>query len=96
MNRLVDSLTLFEEICNSQYFTQTSMILFLNKRDLFQQKLAQYPLEEYFPEIDASRARSYEHASEFIRQLFLAKNRCATHKVYTHLTCATGLFLFVL
>src|SRR4051794_10860416 len=35
MNRMVEALNLFEEICNSRWFHKTSMILFLNKRDLF-------------------------------------------------------------
>ena len=34
-NRMVEALNLFEEICNSRWFHDTSMILFLNKRDLF-------------------------------------------------------------
>ena len=30
-NRMVEALNLFEEICNSRWFRETSMILFLNK-----------------------------------------------------------------
>eukprot|EP01084_Bolivina_argentea_P129277 228335_1 len=37
-NALVDSIILFEEICNLTWFKQTPMILFLNKRDLFRKK----------------------------------------------------------
>jgi hypothetical protein len=37
-NRIVEALNLFEEICNSRWFRETSMILFLNKRDLFAEK----------------------------------------------------------
>lgn len=33
MNRLKESSALFESICNSKWFVQTSMILFLNKKD---------------------------------------------------------------
>lgn len=39
-NRLVEAINLFEEICNSRWFEKTSMILFLNKRDLFEDKIA--------------------------------------------------------
>lgn len=38
-NRLIEALTLFKEIANSPYFQKTSMILFLNKRDLFEKKI---------------------------------------------------------
>lgn len=39
MNRMAETLNLFENIVNSKWFVQTAMILFLNKRDLFQTKL---------------------------------------------------------
>lgn len=48
MNRVKEALTLFESICNSPYFLKTSMILFLNKKDLFEQKLAVSPLSTFF------------------------------------------------
>ena len=40
----------FEQICNSKWFTKTSMILFLNKIDLFQTKLRYSSVSSYFPE----------------------------------------------
>lgn len=50
VNRVHEALTLFDSICNSQWFAKTSMILFLNKKDLFEKKLTTSPLENYFPE----------------------------------------------
>lgn len=38
-NRLDEAFQLFDEIANSRWFTSTSMILFLNKRDLFEAKI---------------------------------------------------------
>ncbi len=43
MNRMDEAVMLFDEVCNSKYFKKTSMILFLNKRDLFREKLALVP-----------------------------------------------------
>jgi len=43
MNRIDEAVILFDEICNSPFFRQTSMILFLNKKDLFREKLAEVP-----------------------------------------------------
>ncbi|XP_051977607.1 guanine nucleotide-binding protein G(o) subunit alpha-like isoform X2 [Xyrauchen texanus] len=39
MNRLKESLKLFSSICNNVFFRCTSMILFMNKIDLFQEKI---------------------------------------------------------
>merc|ERR1712003_576706 len=39
-----NAMTLFEEICNLRWFIQTAMILFLNKKDLFAQKIQTVPL----------------------------------------------------
>merc|ERR1712019_325280 len=36
-NRMAETLRLFDEICNSKWFTDTSLILFLDKRDLFEE-----------------------------------------------------------
>jgi len=38
VNRMQEALTLFDEICNSKWFLKTSMIIFLNKIDLFKEK----------------------------------------------------------
>lgn len=49
-NRMNESLVLFESVINSRWFLRTSIILFLNKIDLFKAKLPKIPLERYFPE----------------------------------------------
>jgi GTPase SAR1 family protein len=49
-NRMHEALSLFSEICNSRFFAETAMILFLNKRDLFQEKIQTTSLKICFPE----------------------------------------------
>lgn len=49
-NRMQESLVLFESVINSRWFLRTSVILFLNKIDIFKQKLPKVPLVNYFPE----------------------------------------------
>jgi len=44
MNRLQETLLIFDDICNSKWFTNTAMILFLNKKDLFETKIKTVPL----------------------------------------------------
>jgi len=45
-----ESLKLFDSICNNKWFTDTSIILFLNKKDLFEAKIQKSPLTVCFPE----------------------------------------------
>lgn len=49
-NRMQESLKLFDSICNNKWFTDTSIILFLNKKDLFEEKIKKSPLTVCFPE----------------------------------------------
>jgi len=45
MNRIDEAVILFDKISNSPLFTSTSMILFLNKSDLFEEKLTEVPFK---------------------------------------------------
>lgn len=45
-----ESMKLFDSICNNKWFTETSIILFLNKKDLFENKIEKSPLNLCFPE----------------------------------------------
>lgn len=38
-NRMTEAIDLFDEICNNRFFENSSMILFLNKKDLFEKKI---------------------------------------------------------
>jgi guanine nucleotide-binding protein G(o) subunit alpha len=49
-NRMHESLMLFDSICNNKFFIDTSIILFLNKKDLFEEKIKKSPLSICFPE----------------------------------------------
>jgi len=86
-NRMMEALNLFEEICNSRWFHDTSMILFLNKRDLFAEKIVKVPLTVCFPDYDGEN--TYEAGSEFLKHQFESKNHNDDKVIYTHITCAT-------
>lgn len=45
-----EALRLFNSILNNKWFLDTSVILFLNKKDLFQDKIKEKPLSECFPD----------------------------------------------
>lgn len=88
MNRMVESMKLFDSICNSKWFVSTSIILFLNKKDLFEEKIARSPLTICFPEY--AGPNTYTDASHYIRAKFENLNKRKDQKeIYTHFTCAT-------
>ncbi|KAG1456872.1 hypothetical protein G6F56_006736 [Rhizopus delemar] len=88
VNRMQESLTLFDSICNSRWFEKTSIILFLNKKDLFIQKLSISPLTDYFPDYTGD-LNDYDKACQYFAQRFLCLNSSEEKQVYPHVTCAT-------
>lgn len=52
INRMEEALTLFDSICNSKWFVNTSIILFLNKIDIFKTKILTVPIENTFPDYE--------------------------------------------
>ena len=50
INRMHESMKLFDSISNNKWFTDTSIILFLNKKDIFEEKIENSPLTICFPE----------------------------------------------
>jgi len=84
-----ETLELFEEICNSRWFLNTSFILFLNKKDLFEAKLKEGKgIGGCFGEYRGGNG--FEECYGFIKKQFEAKNKNAKEKhIYTHCTCAT-------
>lgn len=89
-NRMVETLTLFDEILNSRWFKDTSVILFLNKRDLFEDKILKVPLT-VCPVFEGweGNPNSNEECTEAIADEFHKKNRNPEKQVYAHITCAT-------
>lgn len=88
VNRMQEALTLFDSICNSRWFVKTSIILFLNKIDLFAEKLPRSPLGDYFP--DYYGGDNYDLACDYLLHRFVSLNQsAATKQIYAHYTCAT-------
>jgi len=88
VNRMHESLKLFDEICNSKWFSSVSIILFLNKSDLFKEKIKKVDLNVCFPEY--KDGLDFEKASGFITEKFTKINRNPQGKqVYPHTTQAT-------
>jgi len=87
-NRMEEALSLFDQVANSRWFIDTSMILFLNKKDLFEAKIAKKNVSDYFSDYDGSD-RDFAATSSYFKEKFLAKMKNKDKTVYTHVTCAT-------
>ncbi|KAK9766078.1 guanine nucleotide-binding protein subunit alpha [Basidiobolus ranarum] len=87
VNRMQEALTLFDSICNSRWFVKTSIILFLNKIDLFKLKLSRSPMKNCFPDYEGGS--DYQRACEYITDRFTALDHSPKKQIYSHLTCAT-------
>ncbi|XP_070356773.1 guanine nucleotide-binding protein G(o) subunit alpha isoform X4 [Equus asinus] len=86
-NRMHESLKLFDSICNNKWFTDTSIILFLNKKDIFEEKIKKSPLTICFPEYTGPSA--FTEAVAYIQAQYESKNKSTHKEIYTHVTCAT-------
>jgi len=98
MNRLVETLAVFDDICNSKWFVNTAMILFLNKQDLFQEKIKTVPLTVCPVFKGYTGDNSFEGGVEAIEKKFQALNRNPNKVIHTHVISAvdTGLMASVL
>ena len=89
-NRVVEALELFKEICSSAWFTKTSIVLFLNKVDLFKEKIKIKKIEDnpYFS--DCNAGYSVEEGKLYMTNKFLDQVESKRRKsMYAHCTCAT-------
>jgi len=91
-NRMRESLHLFETVLDYVYFQNTNVILFLNKKDVLEEKLAAgKKISQYFEEFPGPDG-DYDAAIEFFKTEFLAKNDDADdgdRQIFVHETCAT-------
>lgn len=86
-NRMRESLALFSSIINYRPFEHTPIILFFNKIDVFESKLASSPIESFFP--DYTGGPFYDAGCQYFKAIFLALDRSGSNRMYVHFTCAT-------
>ncbi|XP_035670448.1 guanine nucleotide-binding protein G(q) subunit alpha [Branchiostoma floridae] len=87
-NRMEESKALFRTIITYPWFQNSSVILFLNKKDLLEEKIMYSHLVDYFPEFDGPQ-RDAQAAREFILKMFVDLNPDSDKIIYSHFTCAT-------
>jgi len=89
-NKMNESLALFKLILLNEWFELCSHILFLNKKDIFKEKImnSSSNLIDYFPEYNGP-AQDVKAAKKFILQKFISQNQDEEKAIYYHYTCAT-------
>lgn len=87
VNRMHESIMLFDTLVNSRWFRDTPFILFLNKMDLFEDKVRRIPIRKYFPDYQG-RVGDVEAGISYFENIFLSLNR-TDKPIYVRRTCAT-------
>ncbi|CAK8681908.1 unnamed protein product [Clavelina lepadiformis] len=87
-NRMEESKALFRTIITYPWFHNSSVILFLNKKDLLEEKIEHSNLADYFPDFEGP-PKDANSAREFILCMFVDLNPDQDKIVYSHFTCAT-------
>ncbi|KAF8632094.1 hypothetical protein AX15_002048 [Amanita polypyramis BW_CC] len=91
-NQMQDAMTIWDSICHSQWFKHTSIILFLNKNDLFQHKITHSHIRNFFPDFegepgDAKAGRDY--FKKRFSKIAQKAGRLREREIYIHITTAT-------
>ena len=69
------------------WFERTAIILFLNKKDLFEEKIKRVDLSVCFPMYEGGS--NFENGTNYIKKKFMEKNKGSKRTIYPHFTCAT-------
>ncbi|KAJ6568483.1 heterotrimeric G-protein alpha subunit, GPA2-like protein [Mycena capillaripes] len=91
-NQMQDAMTIWDSICHSQWFKQTSIILFLNKDDLFQKKIKTSDIKSFFPDFDGEPGNAIAGRDYFKKRfgrLAQKAGRAKEREIYIHITTAT-------
>jgi len=89
VNRMVESMSLFEEMVNKTEFADSVMIILFNKLDIFRDKIKKTPLSQSAAFQDYKGENTQEASSKYIIETFLSKNKkYSQRKIYSHTLCA--------
>ena len=83
-----EAMMLFESLVNGEWFKNKPIILFLNKIDLFYEKIGLSPVSAHFPDFKG-RQGDAEAAKDYFATRFRSINRTAGREIYVHFTNAT-------
>ncbi|KAJ3427937.1 guanine nucleotide-binding protein g(o) subunit alpha [Anaeramoeba flamelloides] len=88
INRMHESLEVFDQITNNDYFKKKDLVILFNKIDIFEQKIAKVPIKNTFPEYKGQD--NYEEGKVFFKQKFLNSIKKSNKRsISTYFTCGT-------
>jgi len=87
-NRMSDALELFRTVAQNKFFVEKDIVLFLNRRDLFQEKIKAKSLT-LCPDFKDYKGATFEEACTYIETKFKEGNENKERVIKTHVTCAT-------
>jgi guanine nucleotide-binding protein subunit alpha, other len=87
-DQMHEAMMLFESLVNGEWFKNKPIILFLNKIDLFHEKIGLSPVSTHFPDYKGKDGDA-EAAQEYFANRFRQINRTAGREIYVHYTNAT-------
>jgi guanine nucleotide-binding protein subunit alpha len=87
---MTEALVLWESVANSNWFSKSSMILFLNKADVFATKIRDpsQQIVDTFPDF-SGRPGNYQDGVSYFKQRFQNLSR-GQKEVYVHVTTAVS------
>ena len=86
-NRLLESCNIFETIVNNKAFSHISIILFLNKTDLLEEKIRLVNISPYFPKFSGD-PRSLKDVQQFLVSLFDQRRSERSQPLFHYFTTA--------
>jgi len=89
-NRMSESIKLFRGVVGNDALHHVAMILFLNKEDLFTEKIKRSDLKKCFPEYSGPSGDK-DAAFDYIKNQFISLNSNPNRKIYTQITVATDI-----
>ena len=87
-NQMHEAFMLFESLVNGEWFKDKPIILFLNKIDIFREKLAASPVKTHFPDYHG-KDTDEEAAKSYFANRFRAINKNSSREIYIYYTNAT-------
>ncbi|KAJ3423467.1 guanine nucleotide-binding protein g(o) subunit alpha [Anaeramoeba flamelloides] len=87
VNRMQESLNLFDSTANNKIFVKTNCVLLFNKIDIFEKKIEEDNLNSIFSDYDGGL--DFEKAKTFITNKFIDKGKNSLRKIFPFFTIAT-------
>eukprot|EP00483_Globobulimina_turgida_P003612 UN03618 len=92
VNAMEDNLSLFEDICKLKALNQSPIVLLLNKKDVFAEKIKTVPLQKCPSFMDYNgRNDSFDETTNYIQNVFMSLHKTSNDRIrniYTHIICA--------